>query len=291
MEIQNISDTYEYSARYSVILCDLWGVIHNGEKIHKHSQDFLEKVKNDGKKIILISNAPRPNFTVEEQLRNKLGLSSDLYDYVVTSGDITAMQLNKKNTEKNYYHIGPDKDKDLLSIIELSQKKEIYSSDFILCTGINDDLSDPNNGPVESANDYLKILEEIHKLKLEMVCANPDKIVYRGDTKIDCAGAVALKYEKMGGKVKYFGKPHIEIYEHILTELNKDEPEIEKKDLLAIGDSFSTDILGANNFNIDALFIKSGIHHKEINKTNDINVIAKRYLSTLPAKLITSNNL
>ena len=143
MEIQNISDTYEYSVHYSVILCDLWGVIHNGEKIHRHSQDFLEKVKNDGKKIILISNAPRPNFVVEDQLRNKLGLSSDLYDYVVTSGDITAKQLNKKNAEKNYYHIGPDKDKDLLSIIELKQKKEIYSSDFILCTGINDDLSDP----------------------------------------------------------------------------------------------------------------------------------------------------
>ena len=95
----------------------------------------------------------------------------------------------------------------------------------------------------------------------------------------------------MSEKVKYFGKPHIEIYEYILTELNKDDPKIEKKDLLAIGDSFSTDILGANNFNIDALFIKSGIHHKEINETNDINVIAKRYLSTLPAKLIVSNNL
>ncbi len=284
MEIQNITNTYEYSISYPIILCDLWGVVHNGEKIFSHSIDFLEKVRNDGKKVVLISNAPRPNFVVEDQLNNKLGLSSDLYDLIVTSGDITAKQLNKKSLGENYFHLGPDKDKDLLSIIKIKQEIQVDLADLILCTGINDD-------ELESANDYIKILQKIKELKLKMICANPDKIVYRGDKKIDCAGAVALKYEHMGGKVKYFGKPYIEIYDHILSELNRDNSKFEKNDLLAIGDSFSTDILGANNFNIDALFIKSGIHSKEIQQTSDIEKIAKYYLPNMPSKLIISNSL
>ena len=129
------------------------------------------------------------------------------------------------------------------------------------------------------------------KLRLSMVCANPDKIVYRGNKKIDCAGALALNYENMSGKVKYFGKPYGEIYDYILNNLQISNPEITKKDLLAIGDSFSTDVLGANNFDIDILFIRSGIHSEDILSTNDLEKVAKNYLPNLPLVLTTSEYL
>ena len=93
------------SSPYSVILCDLWGVVHNGKEIFQKSRDFLKRVRDDGKKVVLISNAPRPNSVVEDQLSNKLGLSNDLYDLIVTSGDITANFLNSKNFGKNYYSL------------------------------------------------------------------------------------------------------------------------------------------------------------------------------------------
>jgi ribonucleotide monophosphatase NagD (HAD superfamily) len=127
------------SSPYSVILCDLWGVVHNGKEIFQKSRDYLKRVKDDGKKVVLISNAPRPNSVVEDQLSNKLGLSNDLYDLIVTSGDITANFLNSKSFGKNYYHLGPVKDKDLLKRISLEQKDNLNLVDFVLCTGIDDD--------------------------------------------------------------------------------------------------------------------------------------------------------
>jgi HAD superfamily hydrolase (TIGR01459 family) len=272
------------SSPYSVILCDLWGVVHNGKEIFQKSRDFLKRVKDDGKKVVLISNAPRPNSVVEDQLSNKLGLSNDLYDLIVTSGDITANFLNSKSFGKNYYHLGPVKDKDLLKRISLEQKDNLNLADFVLCTGIDDDDH-------ETASDYDEILREMKKLRLSMVCANPDKIVYRGNKKIDCAGALALNYENMSGKVKYFGKPYVEIYDYILNNLQIANPKITKKDLLAIGDSFSTDVLGANNFDIDILFIRSGIHSEDILSTNDIEKVAKNYLSNLPLELKTAEYL
>ena len=284
MNINNISNTYQMSSPYSVILCDLWGVVHNGKEIFQKSRDFLKRVKDDGKKVVLISNAPRPNSVVEDQLSNKLGLSNDLYDLIVTSGDITANFLNSKSFGKNYYHLGPVKDKDLLKRISLKQKDNLNLADFVLCTGIDDD-------DLETASDYDDILVEMKKLRLSMVCANPDKIVYRGNKKIDCAGALALNYKNMSGKVKYFGKPYVEIYDYILNNLQIANPKITKKDLLAIGDSFSTDVLGANNFDIDILFIRSGIHSEDILSTNDLEKVAKNYLPNLPLVLTTSEYL
>ena len=284
MKIHNIADSYQLSSSYSVILCDLWGVVHNGKDIFEQSKKFLKQVKADGKKIVLISNAPRPNFVVEDQLTNKLGLNKDLYDFIVTSGDITAISINDKRFGDSYYHLGPTKDKDLLENITLVQKDKLVDADFVLCTGIDDD-------EIETVNDYSGVLDEMKKLELTMVCANPDKIVYRGDNKIDCAGALAFNYEKIGGLVKYFGKPYQEIYEYILNQLNEGDKNILNKDLLAIGDSFSTDVLGANNFNIDVLFIRSGIHKKEIQSLNDLEKTAKKYLSILPQELLTSDYL
>ena len=284
MNINNISNTYQMSSPYSVILCDLWGVIHNGKEIFQKSRDFLKRVKDDGKKVILISNAPRPSSVVEDQLSNKLGLSNDLYDLIVTSGDISANFLNSKSFGKKYYHLGPVKDKDLLKRISLEQKDNLNLADFVLCTGIDDD-------DLETASDYDDILNEMKKLRLSMVCANPDKIVYRGNKKIDCAGASASNYENMSGKVKYFGKPYVEIYDYILNNLQISNPKITKKDLLAIGDSFSTDVLGANNFDIDILFIRSGIHSEDILSTNDIEKVAKNYLPNLPLELTTAEYL
>ena len=200
---------------------------------------------------------------MEDQLINKLGLSKDLYDFIVTSGDITAISINDKRFGSSYYHLGPTKDKDLLENIKLDRKDNLVDADFVLCTGIDDD-------EIETVNDYSGVLNEMKKLELLMVCANPDKIVYRGDRKIDCAGALAFNYEKIGGLVKYFGKPYQEIYEYILNQLNKSDNNTLNKDILAIGDGLKTDILGAGNFGIDSFFIINGVHKNELNKRYNI---------------------
>jgi len=284
MKIQSIDNVTAFAKNYHVILCDLWGVIHNGKRLYQESLTFLENMKKDGKFIILISNAPRPNNIVEEGLNNKLNLSKDLYDLILTSGDVGCEILNKREYGNTYYHLGPKKDQDLLKGISLEQSKNLDECEFVLCTGIDDDEQ-------EKAQDYSNILEEFLKRDLMMVCVNPDKIVYRGSKQIPCAGSVAELFLSKGGKVKYFGKPYNEIYEHLFHLLKKKAVLRNKAEILAIGDGMATDILGAINFGIDFIFIQSGIHQNEINSEDDLNFLVKKYIKKTLSKINTASSL
>ena len=103
-----------------------------------------------------------------------------------------------------------------------------------------------------------------------MICTNPDLIVDRGNIRELCAGSVAMVFEKMGGKVIYFGKPYPEVYNQSIDNKNKK--------ILCIGDNLNTDIRGANLLNYDSLLISNGVHKNEI-QNNGIEKVSKQYES------------
>jgi HAD superfamily hydrolase (TIGR01459 family) len=141
------------------------------------------------------------------------------------------------------------------------KKTTLKNARFVICTGVN------NNN--DNLNKYFSILKKIKKRNLKIICANPDLIVHRGDRAEYCAGSIAKLYEKMGGRVEYFGKPYKNIYEYIFRILKKNsKKKIYKSKVLVIGDNLNTDISGANNFNVKNLFIAGGIHKPEWSKKN-----------------------
>ena len=273
--IENLSNFIENS---KVVLCDLWGVIHNGKEVFSDSRVFLEHMYERKIKIIFISNAPRPNSVVESGLIEKLNLSKDLFHSIVSSGDITINMINKFNHGYKYFHLGPPKDYDLLEEIQIEKVETLENADFILCTGFDDDEQ-------QTPKDYKNILSEMLHLNLPMVCANPDLIVIRGEKKIFCAGSIAEFYAELGGKVRYYGKPYHEIYTHVL-ENSLSEGLIENKSqMIAIGDSVRTDIKGASNFGINSVFVETGIHKDEIMNSVDIKNFFYSYLDHVPHQI------
>ena len=273
--IENLSNFIENS---KVVLCDLWGVIHNGKEVFSDSRVFLEHMYERKIKIIFISNAPRPNSVVESGLIEKLNLSKDLFHSIVSSGDITINMINKFNHGYKYFHLGPPKDYDLLEDIQIEKVETLENADFILCTGFDDDEQ-------QTPKDYKNILSEMLHLNLPMVCANPDLIVIRGEKKIFCAGSIAEFYTELGGKVRYYGKPYHEIYSHVL-ENSLSEGLIENKSqMIAIGDSVRTDIKGASNFGINSIFVETGIHKDEIINSVDIKNFFYSYLDHVPHQI------
>lgn len=96
---------------------------------------------------------------------------------------------------------------------------------------------------------------------LEMICANPDRVVQRGDRIIYCGGSLADLYESMGGRVTMAGKPYGPIYALALTEAEQllGRP-VDRSRVLCIGDGVVTDVMGANQQGLDCLFIAQGIH-------------------------------
>ena len=250
--LKSIADNYD------LFYIDLWGVIHNGIKLHEEAINVLKEISKKNKNFVLLTNAPRPNDTVKNFLE-KMGMDRDLRDHVFTSGEAALSYLKKNFISKKFYHIGPPRDFDLFYLFENNKSKNIKESEYLLCTGLFDDFDNDLN--------YYKDLFANHCNK-KMICTNPDLIVDRGNTRELCAGSVAMVFEKMGGQVVYFGKPYKEIYKLILED---------KKKPLIIGDNLRTDIKGANLLNQDSLFITDGVHKKEIQKANNISQILEKY--------------
>ena len=243
---------------YDVFFIDIWGVLHNGINLYQNSVNVLNELEKSNKTYILLTNAPRPNKTVIEFLK-KMGLDENKCSKVYTSGHSALKHLEKNYKEKNFYHIGPPKDFDLFKLFEKNKIDNLKQSDFILCTGL-----------FEEYEEDLKYYAELFKnvIGKKMICTNPDLIVDRGEVRELCAGSVAMVFEKMGGEVVYFGKPHPEVYNQSIDNNNKK--------ILAIGDNLNTDIKGANLLNYDSLLISNGIHRNEI-KNKGIQDVSKEY--------------
>jgi len=250
--LQSIADDYD------VFYIDLWGVVHNGIKLHEKAMKVLKNLEIMKKDYILLTNAPRPNVTVKRSLE-KMGMQKEIRDHVFTSGEASLNYLKKFHKMEKFFHIGPPRDFDLFNDFKNNQLKDLDESQYLLCTGLFDDHD-------QDLNYYKKLLEK--HINKKMVCTNPDLIVDRGDKRELCAGSVAMVFDKMGGEVVYFGKPYPEVYNQSID--NKD------KKILSIGDNLNTDIKGANLLDYDSLLISNGVHRNEI-MNNGIEKVSKQY--------------
>ena len=251
-QIQNLS---EIQNEYECFFIDLWGVIHNGVNLFENVLDTLKFLKNEKKSIFFLTNAPRRSSVIKKQLF-KFGLSNKLYDDVVSSGEITWQKLKGKKKLRCYL-IGPPRDFHLIEGLDVDVVKNPKLVDLIINTG--------PWGDKDSLENYKPILEELVNYNPLMICSNPDKTVIRGNRFMICAGLLAEYYQKIGGKVEYYGKPYSEIYDYTYSIMKKRNEKI-----LVIGDSLDNDIKGASLQNLDSLLITSGIH-REVNNHNGVD--------------------
>jgi HAD superfamily hydrolase (TIGR01459 family) len=255
--IGQISGLSEISDRYDAILCDIWGVLHNGVASFALASEALVSFRRRGGAVVLITNAPRPSPPVRRQVL-RLGVPSEAFDAVVTSGDVT-IGLIEERTGDPVLHIGPARDLSLFDAVaeatgRLPKLVSLEDAQYALCTGLRNDET-------ERPDDYEPELRAIASRDMTMICANPDIVIHRGENLIFCAGALARRYEELGGSVIYAGKPHARIYDRALAlaERARGAP-IGKDRVVAIGDGMKTDIVGASRAGLDALLVTQGIH-------------------------------
>ena len=288
--MRNINGISEIIEKYDYFIFDVWGVVHDGSMLYPQALETFKYLNKIGKKICFLSNAPRRSSKVAQTL-NEFGITPDLYEFILTSGESSYLDLqqNQQNNfttfGKNYFYIGPNKDLNLLDGLNYSKTDKIENAHFVITTGFDNDDS--------NIDEKLPLAFLAKKHNLTMICVNPDLIVVKQNgSEMICAGALALEYEKIGGKVDYFGKPYSKVYEMTLEKFG-----ISKKDkILAIGDGILTDIKGANDFKIDNLLVCSGILSNEIqnakqeNIDNKINQVLNSY-NIFPKYLILKLSL
>jgi HAD superfamily hydrolase (TIGR01459 family) len=256
-----VSGLSEIAPDHDAVICDVWGVLHNGRRKFDPAIDAMRRFRAARGPVVLLSNAPRPPEGVIA-LFDKLDVPRDFYDAIVTSGGEAREDLIRRTARGKrlkLFYLGPQRDHPLFEGLNI-ELTEAEIADVVLCTGLYDDET-------ETPDDYRDILESFRLRNLLFLCANPDIVVQRGDKLVYCAGAIAKLYESMGGEVIYYGKPYEPIFAAAMRELYKHGA---AKRPLIIGDGVETDIVGANRMNIDALFIVGGIHSALIDDPSGI---------------------
>jgi HAD superfamily hydrolase (TIGR01459 family) len=240
---------------YDVLLCDVWGVVHNGVAATADACDALRQFRTRGGTVVLITNAPRPGDFVQRFI-DRLKVPRESYDAIVSSGDVTRALIRERAGERAA-HIGPARDLPIFEGLGASVTP-IENADYVVCSGLFDDTT-------EKPEDYDDVIAIMLARKLLMICANPDIVVERGEHLVYCAGAIAERYAAKGGDVTYAGKPYRTIYEQALAAARKARgKDTTRGRILAIGDSVRTDLMGAAAFGIDCLFVTAGIHAEEL---------------------------
>jgi HAD superfamily hydrolase (TIGR01459 family) len=264
-------------AGVDVVLSDIWGVVHNGLESFPEACEALHTFRSQGGAVIMITNAPRPADSVQRQLR-KLGVADDVYDAIVSSGDLTRNFITGRLGQSMYW-IGPERDNSVYRGFD-AKFAPLAKADYIVCTGPFDD-------EVETAEDYREMMQQALARKLTLVCANPDIIVERGDRLVYCAGAIAELYRELGGDVVFYGKPHRPIYDQAMA-LAKAKRGVDTPldRVLAIGDSVRTDLAGAHAYGIDCLFVTRGIHAGEFEGIERMEAAAVKELFGHPPKAL-----
>jgi HAD superfamily hydrolase (TIGR01450 family) len=249
---KRIDSFREINKGYDVVLCDVWGVVHNGVSAYPEAATALEAARDAGLAVVLITNSPRPSQSVVDQLRT-IGVPDATYDRIVTSGDVTRDLIAAG--PKKVFLLGPDRDMTLFEGLGTERVGE-ENAEVIVCTGFFDDET-------ETPDDYLEMLTAFAARNVPLICANPDLVVERGHRMIPCAGAVAALYNRLGGQTLVAGKPHKPIYDAAIASARKLHGEFSLDRVIAIGDGMPTDVRGALDYGLDLLYISHGIHARE----------------------------
>lgn len=242
--------------RYDGFILDLWGVLHDGTRAYPGVPEALTRLHDAGKKIALLSNAPRRAVHAEARMV-ELGVPKGKYDFVMTSGEDTWHHLRDRpdafyqGLGRRCFHIGPQRDVNLFEGVDIERVERIEDAEFIL-----------NSGPWghdETLADHVERLAKGAALRLPMICANPDLVVMVGPRIVICAGTLARHYEELGGQVRYHGKPHRGVYDRIMHMFDG----LPRDRICAIGDTLRTDVAGANLVGIHSFLVTGGVHAEE----------------------------
>lgn len=258
---------------YDAVLCDVWGVVHNGVVAFPRACDALMRARAAGIAVVFITNAPRPHNVVARQLE-ALHVPRETYDFIVSSGDVTRAAIEQRPGQ-SVFHMGPKRDIEIFTGLDV-EFAPLERADYVVCSGLDDD-------DIDTPEDYRLRLETMLARKTFMICGNPDVVVERGDKLVYCAGAVADLYAGMGGEVVYAGKPYRSIYDMALAKAQESWKggKLSLKRVMAIGDSVRTDLIGARTYGADFLFVTSGIHAEELGPRDnpDPSKLEKKFTS------------
>lgn len=238
-----MTDLDALPGRYRLILCDLWGCVHDGYRLLPGALERLQRWRSDGRTVLFVTNAPRTSRAIRAQL-DRLQLPRDLYAGIVTAGEVGATALLGRPVG----FCGTSADRDDLQAFGLTFIDEGFTE--LACAGL---------ASGETVEDYRQAIARWREADVLLHCLNPDRVVIHGNERMVCAGALADAYQALGGRTCWYGKPYPTTYDHALRLAGSPPREA----VVAVGDGLRTDIAGATEYGIDSVYVAGGVDQGE----------------------------
>ncbi len=244
----------DLTSRFDAFLVDQFGVLLNGSGAYPYAPKALAELARLGKRNLLLSNSGKRSAENEARLA-KLGFARDSFVTVLSSGETAHAEIARRigKSLKRGARIWVHATDDTASIggLDLSPCDKPAEADLLLLAGCRPWAC--------SLEEYAALLRPEAEAGKPCFCSNPDVTVMVGNDLMFGAGRIARKYEQMGGRVEWFGKPYPAIYAEALRRL----PEVDRKRILCIGDSPSHDIVGGHGAGLATALVRTGIHAAE----------------------------
>ncbi|CAA6660287.1 unnamed protein product [Spirodela intermedia] len=245
---------------------DQFGVLHDGKRPYPGAVSTLEKLAGNGARMVIISNSSRRASTTMEKV-NSLGFDASLFVGAITSGELTHQFLRRRDDPwfsslgRSCIHMTwGDRGAISLEGLGLEVVNNSDDADFILAHG-TEAIGLPSGDALPmDLPDLERILEDSAKKGIPMVVANPDYVTVEARALRVMPGTLGAKYEKLGGEVRWMGKPDKLIYETAMAMAGVGAA----GDCIAVGDSLHHDIKGANAAGMESVFVTGGIHADEL---------------------------
>lgn len=259
--LQHIAKTHQFKAWF----LDQFGVLHDGKQPYPGAISTLQKLATTDAKMVIISNSSRRASTTMEKMKS-LGFDTSLFLGAITSGELTHQYLQRRDDDwfaalgKSCIHM-TWKGRGAISLegLGLQVVDKVEEAEFVLAHGTEAlGLSSGASCPM-TLEELEKVLERCAAKQIPMVVANPDFVTVEARDLRVMPGTLAAKYEKLGGEVKWMGKPDKIIYKSAMELAG-----VDAFDSIAVGDSLHHDIKGANAVGIRSAFITGGIHATEL---------------------------
>lgn len=237
---------------YDGFLVDQWGVLHDGQVAYPGAQDCLQRLRDQGAVVLVVSNSGKRAAANVERMR-RLGFPPALYTELITSGEVAWRMLSEPRHPDWWtlghtcLVVGSDDDASLLAGLPIRRVRDPEEASFVLLASLGDR---------ETIAQFMTLLNRALLRGLPLVCTNPDRIRLTRDGPAPAVGALAHEYEKMGGHVRYIGKPHPEVYDFARARFARHGV----RRVLAIGDSLQHDVRGGQEAGFDTVFVRDGIY-------------------------------
>jgi len=280
--ISDISDSY------AGFIIDQWGVLHDGERVYDGVAECLKELQRRKKFVVIMSNSGKRAEQNSKRLE-KMGIGPDLYNEIITSGEVTWQSLNNQNSGffedigKKCVIISRGNDRSIVNGLGVEVVENPKDANFLIISGAD--------SPDKTLEDYEPLLRNCARYKLKAICANPDSLGVMGGQNIMGPGTLAARYKDFGGVVEYIGKPHQPIFMYCIQIMK--EHNVYPGQTVMIGDTMAHDILGGSLVNIDTCLVKTGIHQKvflgkdnpaEVDKALDL--LIRQYNNVRPKYLV-----